>query len=108
MSNQKADARQWTNFIRDFVSLEDGSNMTQDFGKITQKAGVAYFEYLRAAWVCNDGQRTEEEFCKINGNVPIKFFHKNIRDHVDIENFKKDTVIFSYDEADSNNEGQHG
>lgn len=40
--------------------------------------GLAYIEYLQAAWQANAGCLTEEEFCRVNGGVPKGFFDKKV------------------------------
>jgi len=68
-----------SNFINamDFDSAD--SNFIHDFGTMTKQFGQAYMEYCRAAWAVNDNIMTEEEFCKINGNIPMGFFNKKIK-----------------------------
>ncbi len=69
----------WSKFldIMDFES--DDSNFKISFKDITKKYGNAYIEFCKAAWSVNDGIQTDEEFMKMNGDMPKGFFDKNIR-----------------------------
>ena len=69
---------EWNRFVeegmpKDFDDI--GSNVIYDFDKMTKKFGIAYLSYLEAAYAAKDTM-TDEEFCKINGNIPIKFLDK--------------------------------
>lgn len=96
MAFQKADDRQWKVFMENHVSYDGETNMKSDFSKITKTAGVAYFEFVRAQWIsCRDFQ-DPIEFCKMNGNMPLGFFEKNIRDHEATKEMEKDMVVITY------------
>lgn len=77
---RRPDQKQWNDFVKQYISTDGNSNVKLDFNQLSRYAGVPYFEYLRVAWVATKEHFTEEEFCKINGNVPIKFFEKNVHD----------------------------
>ena len=81
MNTIRPTTKQWNEFCNKYLSFDGETNINVDFQKITKVAGVPYFEFLRAMWVCTKDQYTVEEFCRINGGVPIKFFEKNVRDH---------------------------
>lgn len=93
MSNLRPAQKQWNEFCQKHVSTDGVSNVKSDFSQITKTAGVPYFEFLRAMWVCTKDYMTPEEFCKINGNVPLKFFEKNVRDHEVTKVLEADTKI---------------
>lgn len=97
MSNIRPTQKQWNDFVEKFVSTDGVTNIKGEFSQITKGSGVPYFEFLRASWVCIKDYMTVEEFCKVNGNVPIKFFEKNIRDHEVTKLLEEDTKITSYE-----------
>lgn len=70
--------KQENEFTKTFLVFDGESNVKGDFATISKKSGVAYFEYLRAAWACSDGM-SEEEFCRINGGVPAKIFNEKVK-----------------------------
>lgn len=69
----------WEKFIMIFDFESDTSNFKISFKDITKKYGNAYIEYCKSAWNVNDGVMTEDEFMKMNGDIPKGFFDKNIR-----------------------------
>lgn len=71
---------QWNTFVKTCMRFDGVSNVIGDFKSLSRTQAVAYFEYLKAAWAATKEQFIQEEFCKINGEVPIQFFEKNIRD----------------------------
>lgn len=68
----------WEKFIGIMDFESDTSNFKISFKDITKKYGNAYIFYCRAAWEANDGVLSEEEFIKVNGEMPRGFFEKNI------------------------------
>lgn len=80
MKEIKKDA--WDNFSASFDFESDDRNFKYDFPVMTKKYGQAFIEYCKAAWIANDGVMTEEEFCKINANMQIKFFENTIKRNV--------------------------
>jgi hypothetical protein len=76
MADIKRDA--WDNFITSMDFESDTSNFKYEFGVMTKKYGQAYIEFCKAAWFANDGVMTEEEFMKMNGNMPRSFFDKTV------------------------------
>lgn len=69
---------EWNRFVEEGMSKdfdEIGSNVKYDFDKMTKKFGRAYLSYLEAAYLAK-ANMSDEEFCKINGNVPIKFLER--------------------------------
>ena len=63
--------------IMDFES--DTSNFKISFKDITKKYGRAYIVFCKAQWEANEGVMTEDEFMKMNGDMPRGFFEKNIK-----------------------------
>ena len=67
------------------VDSEDSENNFKiDFGKLTSKFGRAFIVYLIAAYSANsqvpeEFRLSDEDFCILNGNIPIKFFEKKIK-----------------------------
>jgi len=96
MKHVRPDGKQWNNFVRTYLSFDGENNVNADFTKITKVAGVAYFEFLRASWVCMKDYITEQDFCKVNGNVPISFFEKNVRDHEVTKIMESEVIIKEY------------
>jgi len=45
---------------------------------MSKKYGNAFIVYCKAAWQANVGVQTEDEFCKMNANMPRGFFDKVI------------------------------
>ena len=54
-------------------------NFTVSFKVLTKKYGLAFKEYAKAAWEANDDILTEEEFTKLNGDMPTAYFRKVIK-----------------------------
>ena len=77
MFNIKKDA--WDNFMTSFDYESDTSNFKYDFKQMTKMFGKAYIEYCKAMWEANDGVQSEEEFCKMNANMPMVFFDKTVK-----------------------------
>lgn len=71
---------EWHNFVKNWVSYDDKSNVKSEFSKLSKSGGIAYMEYLQTAWVVCKDSMTEADFCNINGNVPRKFFETKIKD----------------------------
>jgi len=69
----------WDNIISVMDFDSDDDNFIHNFKVMTKKYGQAYIAYCRAAWGANDGVQTEEEFCKMNANMPKAFFDKAIK-----------------------------
>jgi len=61
----------------DFES--DTNNFKIPFTEMTKKHGNAFIDFCRAQWSANDGVQTEDEFRKMNADMPIGFFEKNIK-----------------------------
>lgn len=85
--------KQWNDFIRANTSFDGISNVKGDFKTLSKGMAVAYFEYLRVAWIATREHFTELEFCQINGNIPIAFFEKNVRDSQDTKELE---IMVSY------------
>ena len=57
----------------------DESNFTIPFNELSKKYGAEYIVLCKAMWQANDNVMTEEEFMKMNGNMPRGFFEKVIK-----------------------------
>ena len=62
--------------VMDFDS--DDANFRVAFKKLTKKYGREFIAYSKAAWEANDGL-SEEEFCRLNGNMPKGFFDRKVK-----------------------------
>ena len=69
----------WDNFMTSFDYESDESNFRFEFKVMTKKFGQCYIEYCRAMWKANEGVQTEEEFCRMNGNMPMGFFNGKVK-----------------------------
>ena len=69
----------WENFINSIDTESDTSNFKFDFKVMTKRFGQAYMVYCKAMWFANEGVQTEEEFMKMNANMPKAFFDKVIK-----------------------------
>ena len=69
----------WDNFITSFDTESNTSNFKFEFKVMTKKYGQAYIEFCKAQWFANDNVQTEEEFMKMNGDMPRSFFEKNVK-----------------------------
>jgi len=68
----------WDNFMSAVDFESDENNFKFDFKIMSKKYGNAFIAYCKAAWQANDGVQTEDEFCKMNANMPRGFFDKVI------------------------------
>lgn len=78
-SQKEVKSEAWKNFLESFDFESDDRNFKYDFVHMTKKYGNAYIEHCRAAWAVNDGVMSDDEFCRINGNMPIGFFNSKIK-----------------------------
>ena len=69
----------WDNFMDSIDFESDVNNFKHEFKVMTKKYGQAYMDYCRNAWSANMGAQTEEEFCKMNADMPISYFQKVIK-----------------------------
>lgn len=70
------DIKGWEDFCENGLQVFDGeSNVSNNFQKMTKRFGKYYLAYLQAAYEARD-QMTEEEFCKINGDIPQGFLKR--------------------------------
>ena len=69
----------WDKFITSIDFESDENNFMFPFNVMTKKFGMQFIEYCKAAWNINDDVMTEEEFCKMNANMPIGFFKGKIK-----------------------------
>ena len=67
----------WEKFHKSFDFISDDNNFKFDFKNMTKKFGRQYIEYCKASWIANDNMN-EEEFCKMNANMPLGFFKSKI------------------------------
>ena len=70
----------WEKFLTSIDFDSDVNNFKYPFNIMTKKYGVQFIEYCQAAWIANDNMN-EEEFCKINANMPIGFFNGRIKNN---------------------------
>ena len=73
--------KQWNDFVKNYLVFDDDTNVKGDFSSLSKKAAVPYFEFLKAQWICSRDHMGAQEFCKMNGDVPVGFFEKNIRNN---------------------------
>jgi len=70
----------WDNFIENAMDPEsDSSNFKVPFKVLSKKYGQSYIVFCKAMWEANDDVMTEEEFMKMNGEMPRGFFEKMIK-----------------------------
>jgi hypothetical protein len=69
----------WDKFIETMDYDSDVNNFKYDFKYMTKNHGNAFIEYCKAMWEANEGVQTEEEFMKMNANMPKGFFDKVIK-----------------------------
>lgn len=70
------DNKGWKDFCENGLqAFENDSNVTGQFPKLTKRFGKYYLTYLEAAYQAKD-EMTDEEFCKINGEVPLTFLKR--------------------------------
>lgn len=68
----------WSRFAEEGLLYEEsGSNTRYDFTKMCKKFGKPYIDYLIAAYSAKDDM-TNDEFCTLNGQVPVSFLEKKI------------------------------
>ena len=66
--------------IHEVINYEgDESNFTVNFKVLSKKYGAEYIAICQAMWEANDDVMTEDEFMKMNGNMPKGFFEKVIK-----------------------------
>jgi len=71
-------ANNWSRLVAEGLVTDGDTNTKLPFKKMSKAYGLAYIEYLQAAWQANAGCLTEEEFCRVNGGVPKGFFDKKV------------------------------
>lgn len=80
---KKKEAKEWNRLLTEAMHEEFDenaySNFKYDFGTLTKKFGGAYIKYCQFAWEASGGMIDDEEFCRINGNIPYGFFAKKIK-----------------------------
>lgn len=70
------DHKGWKDFCENGLQVfTNGSNVTGSFQKMTKRFGKHYLAYLEAAYQAKD-EMTDDEFCKINGEIPIGFLKR--------------------------------
>ena len=75
-STTKADA--WNRFVKEGLIDGEESNVSHPFRKLSKLYGLAYIDYLQAAWAANADSLTVAEFCAVNGEIPAGFFAKKV------------------------------
>lgn len=69
----------WDNFLKAIDWESNTSNFKYDFKIMSKKYGMAYIEYCKAMYNANKDIQSDDEFCQMNGNMPIGFFNKVIK-----------------------------
>lgn len=70
---------EWNRLVTEGLSDDGQSNTRFPFSTMSKKFGLAWLEYCKVAWQANEGCMSEDEFCKINGEIPRKFFETKIK-----------------------------
>jgi len=66
--------------IQEVMDCEsDDGNFIVDFSVLSRKYGAEYIAICQAMWGTNESVMTEDEFIKMNGNMPKGFFEKVIK-----------------------------
>ena len=69
----------WNRLLNDGLDYSDSNSNTKgDFGKLSKKFGLAFIAYLQAAYQAKD-EMSVDEFCRINGGIPLGFFVKKVK-----------------------------
>lgn len=68
----------WTRLLDKGLNFEGTTNTNYPFPRMSKDFGLEFIEYLRAAYLAKD-ELTDEEFCKINGDVPRGFLEKKVK-----------------------------
>ena len=67
-------------FVDEAIDFESNeSNFKFKFHVMCKKYGRDYIEFCRAMWQANEDVMTEDEFIKMNGDMPKSFFEKVIK-----------------------------
>ena len=69
----------WDNFMNAVDWESDTGNFKYPFKVMTKKYGQAFIAFCKEQWQANEGVQTEEEFCKMNADIPQGFFDKVIK-----------------------------
>lgn len=75
MKTKEPSLLDWNRLVTEGLVFDKDSNTKEDFGKMSKKFGLAYIYYIEGAYSIKD-ELTDEEFCRLNGNVPMKFMEK--------------------------------
>ena len=70
----------WEKFLTSIDFESDTNNFNFKFNIMTKRFGVQFIEYCQAAWLVNESMN-EEDFCKINADMPIGFFKGKIKNN---------------------------
>lgn len=65
----------WNRLINEGLNFRGDVNTLFNFSKMSKKFGLSYLYYLECAYLAKD-EVSEEEFCKLNGEIPIGFLNK--------------------------------
>lgn len=66
----------WNSLMEKGLSVSGQTNTKFNFNEMCKRFPRAYLSYLEASYLANEGFLTDEEFCIINGNVPISFLKR--------------------------------
>lgn len=69
----------WDKFIDTIDFNSEVNNFKLDFKNMTKKCGQQYIDYCINSWLTNFDILSEEEFCRINANMPLDFFKNKIK-----------------------------
>jgi hypothetical protein len=67
--------KDWVRFVKEGLCYDGITNVSGDFSKLSKKFGLSYMYYLEIAFKSKD-ELTNEEFCQLNGSVPLRFLDK--------------------------------
>lgn len=65
--------QEWSRFLNEAIDFNNG--FKYDFTSLTKRFGLSYLYYLTCAYIAKD-DLSDEDFCALNGNVPMSFLSK--------------------------------
>jgi hypothetical protein len=82
LPNEAKQRELWRQLVTEGLTYNSETNTTRPFGLMSKRFGRAWIDYIQAAWEARD-ELSDEEFCRLNGDVPLTFIEKNLRSHTD-------------------------
>lgn len=70
--------KDWNRLLDKGLCYNGETNINYEFSKMTKLFGLAYIEYLKAAYKAKE-ILSDEDFCRLNGSIPIKFLENKIK-----------------------------